>query len=338
VSSLIDGIPIVYEDDDLIIVNKPAGMLSQPGRTEPDSVVTRVLAACSDISGPSLVHRLDMDTSGLLMLAKTPESHRSMQQQFEHRKIAKRYRAALEVAPDGLGGLIQLPLRLDIDNRPQQIVCREFGKHAITVWHKDANTADNYVVLFPITGRSHQLRVHLADPAGLNNPIKGDRLYGNRKEDDISGRMMLHSDYLSFNQVGSSMKSFFIAYGAAIAAFIVIDGLWLAIIAKNFYTNHLGDLLRTDFLIVPGVLFYLAFTAGLVYLAVRPWQPELPLLQIAINGAIVGFLAYGTYDLTNLSTLKNWPVIVSIVDLAWGTVLSASVAVCSAIVVRFVTA
>ena len=131
------------------------------------------------------------------------------------------------------------------------------------------------------------------------------------------------------------MKSYLIAYGAAIVAFLIIDGLWLGLVAKNFYANNLGELLRKDFLVLPGIIFYLMFTAGLVFLAVRPGQPDISLLNIAGHGAVVGLLAYGTYDLTNLSTLRGWPPVLTIVDMAWGTVLSASVSLSSAICVRY---
>jgi uncharacterized membrane protein len=131
------------------------------------------------------------------------------------------------------------------------------------------------------------------------------------------------------------MKNYLIAYGAALVAFLIIDGLWLGLVAKNYYANNLGDLLRKDFLLLPGVIFYLMFTAGLVLLAVRPGQPDISLLNIALHGAVVGLLAYGTYDLTNLSTLRSWPPMLSIVDMAWGTVLSATVALSSAVCVRY---
>ena len=133
------------------------------------------------------------------------------------------------------------------------------------------------------------------------------------------------------------MKIYLIAYLAAVVAFIIIDGLWLGIVAKNFYASQMGDLLRKDFLVAPAALFYLAYAAGLVFLAVRPTQPDLSLLNVAAYGAIVGFMAYGTYDMTNLSTVRNWPVAMSIVDLSWGTVLSASVATVSAVSVRYFT-
>jgi uncharacterized membrane protein len=131
------------------------------------------------------------------------------------------------------------------------------------------------------------------------------------------------------------MKNFLIAYLAAIVAFLLIDGIWLGLVAKNFYADNLGDLLRKDFLLLPGVIFYLMFTAGLVFLAVRPGQPDISLLNVALHGAVVGLLAYGTYDLTNLSTLRGWSPVLSIVDMVWGTVLSASVALSSAICVRY---
>lgn len=200
------SIPIVYEDDSVIIVNKPPGVLSQPGKTISDSVVSRIELAYKGVCTPTLVHRLDMDTSGLLMLAKNRLVHRNLQQQFEHRKIGKRYRAVLENAIEGLGGRIHLPLRLDVDNRPSQIVCYQFGKSSTTVWHKDPAAPDNTVVLYPLTGRSHQLRVHLADPDGLGVPIKGDRLYGNANHDEPRSRMLLHADYIAFYHPASGER------------------------------------------------------------------------------------------------------------------------------------
>ena len=130
------------------------------------------------------------------------------------------------------------------------------------------------------------------------------------------------------------MKSFFIAYIAAIVAFLVIDGLWLGVVAKSFYAGKLGELLRKDILAVPAMLFYLAYTAGLVFLAVRPGQADISLGSVVFYGALVGFLAYGTYNMTNLATLRDWPLAVSVVDLVWGTVLSASVAAISALALR----
>ena len=130
------------------------------------------------------------------------------------------------------------------------------------------------------------------------------------------------------------MKSFAIAYVAAVIAFMIIDGIWLGVVAKGFYAEHLGDLLRKNFLPLPAMAFYLLYTAGLVFLAVRPGQADVKLLSVALYGALVGFLSYGTYDMTNLSTLRDWPWIVSVVDVVWGTLLSASVATISALALR----
>lgn len=193
----INDVPVIHEDATFIVVNKPSGMLSQPGKHIQDSVETRVRHALSLPSEPILVHRLDMDTSGLMLLARNRASHRILQQQFEKRQVGKRYRAVLEQKPEGLGGRINLPIRLDVDNRPTQIVCYKHGKSAITAWHQDADVV-NGVVLYPLTGRSHQLRVHLADPAGLGIPIRGDRLYGTSGSLDADERLMLHADYLAF--------------------------------------------------------------------------------------------------------------------------------------------
>lgn len=133
------------------------------------------------------------------------------------------------------------------------------------------------------------------------------------------------------------MKIYLIAYVSAVLAFLVLDGLWLGLIAKNFYAEQMGELLRKDFLVAPAAGFYLAYAAGLVFLAVRPMQPELSLANVALYGAVVGFLAYGTYDMTNLSTVRGWPPMMSVIDLLWGTVLSAGVATASAMSVRHFT-
>lgn len=128
------------------------------------------------------------------------------------------------------------------------------------------------------------------------------------------------------------MKSFFIAYITAVVAFLIIDGLWLGVIAKSFYAEYMKDFLRKDILVAPAAGFYLLYTAGLVFLAVRPGQLDISLFNVAAYGAIVGFLAYGTYDMTNYATLRDWPLIVSAVDLLWGTLLSAAVATLSRMV------
>lgn len=130
------------------------------------------------------------------------------------------------------------------------------------------------------------------------------------------------------------MKSFVIAYIACLLTFIIVDAVWLGLVAKDFYANQLGSLMREDILWVPAAVFYLFYTAGIVLLAVRPDQTSITLANVAFYGAVVGFIAYGTYDATNLATLKNWPVLMSAVDFVWGICLSSVVAVAGAIAVR----
>ncbi len=185
---------VVFEDNHLLIVNKPSGVLSQPGKTQDGSIATQVADAYPDATGPLLVHRLDMDTSGLLMLAKTRSVHRQLQQLFEQRRVVKHYVAIVQGVLEGLGGIVALPIRADIDDRPRQIVCFEHGKPSITVWRKIQQTKDCTRVLFkPVTGRTHQLRVHSAASQGLGYPIAGDRLYG-----EANKRLMLHAHSLEF--------------------------------------------------------------------------------------------------------------------------------------------
>lgn len=187
-------IEIVYEDEYLLVVNKPADFLSVPGKSVYDSVYTRMEARYPNATGPLLVHRLDMSTSGLLLVAKTKKVHKKLQSQFLKRTISKRYEALLEGTLTEDSGEIELPLRVDLDNRPQQLVCYEYGKPAHTRWEKVREENGRTLVHFyPITGRTHQLRVHAAHVKGLNTPIVGDDLYG--KHDT---RLHLHAAYLKF--------------------------------------------------------------------------------------------------------------------------------------------
>lgn len=130
------------------------------------------------------------------------------------------------------------------------------------------------------------------------------------------------------------MKHWLIAYGAALVVFLIVDLLWLGVVARGFYVEQLGRLLRPDTQRLPAALFYFGFVAALVFLAVRPGDPDWTLVQTAIHGAVIGLLAYGTYDLTNWATLRDWPVTMSIVDMLWGTALSATVAGISRLVLE----
>jgi tRNA pseudouridine32 synthase/23S rRNA pseudouridine746 synthase len=185
---------IIYEDAYLMVINKPESLLSTPGKNISDSVYTRIKAQYPEATGPLLVHRLDQATSGLLLIAKTQAIHKKLQYQFISRKIEKKYIAILEGIPQYNEGAIDLPLRVDLDNRPHQIVCETYGKPAKTHWKILQKDKKNVVVEFkPITGRTHQLRVHAAHSSGLNSPIKGDDLYGSKAD-----RLYLHAYELIF--------------------------------------------------------------------------------------------------------------------------------------------
>ena len=186
-------IDTIYEDDHILVINKPFGLLSVPGKEISESVSTRMIEKYGE-NAPMLVHRLDMDTSGLLLLAKSTEVHKKLQAQFLKRTVKKRYVALLEGECTHTKGIIDLPLRVDLENRPNQMVCYAHGKRAVTRFEvaevKNGRTRINF---FPLTGRTHQLRVHAAHPLGLNCPIVGDILYG--ADDD---RMYLHAEFLEF--------------------------------------------------------------------------------------------------------------------------------------------
>ncbi|MGI2133156.1 pseudouridine synthase [Shewanella baltica] len=190
---------ILYQDDAMAIVNKPAEFLSVPGKEIEDSVYSRMRQTFPHATGPLIVHRLDMSTSGLMVIALTKEAHKQLQKQFIQRTVTKRYVALLAEIPAVMAnkqptGHISLPLRGNLDDRPRQLVCHEFGKAAETHWELSqldemARTARVY--LYPKTGRTHQLRVHCAHSEGLNTPIVGDDLYGTR-----ANRLHLHADLL----------------------------------------------------------------------------------------------------------------------------------------------
>ena len=249
-----EELEIVFEDEWLLVVNKPAGMLSVPGKAEDrDSVYHRLKKKYPEATGPMIVHRLDMATSGLLLVAKTKEVHQDLQAQFANRSIKKRYVAVLDgaiikteketkpiaekailIAKDtvstkktakaertGSTGRIELPLCLNPLDRPRQMVSSEHGKEAITEYQiiseseritsesentfnesnrideseRNINESRKYtrIIFYPLTGRTHQLRVHAAHPEGLGCPILGDELYGKKAD-----RLYLHAEYIEF--------------------------------------------------------------------------------------------------------------------------------------------
>lgn len=183
---------VVYEDDYLLVVNKPSGLRSVPGVNIDDSVYSRLRSALAN--EPLMVHRLDMGTSGLLVVAKAPEVHRHLQRQFLQRTVSKQYVALLSRTIDLGEGQIELPLVPDVFNRPRQLVCLEQGKKSITRWKAvEALEGMTKIHFWPLTGRTHQLRVHSAHPLGLDAPIVGDDVYGTPDK-----RLYLHAAQLSF--------------------------------------------------------------------------------------------------------------------------------------------
>ena len=200
--ALCEQIEVIYDDDYLMVVHKPAGLLSVPGKGDEPSVESFFSNQQSVISGQPVfvraAHRLDQDTSGLLVLAKQPEIYKTLQAYFQRRDVLKRYVAIVQ--GEGLTsrdeGIIDLPLLPNPYDRPRQTVDRVHGKPALTRYVIRERRADGsaLVDLYPLTGRTHQLRVHAAHPDGLNAPIQGDRLYGGLP----APRLMLHAAEISF--------------------------------------------------------------------------------------------------------------------------------------------
>ena len=212
---------VVFEDAWIVVVDKPVGLLSVPGRSGAlrDSVQTRLRARYPEATGPLVVHRLDLDTSGLLLAAKDEGTHAALQAQFARRQIEKRYIAWLDGVVAADAGVVDLPIRVDLDDRPRQIHDPVHGKGAITEWSVlERGERTTRVALVPKTGRTHQLRVHAAHPRGIGAPIVGDRLYGRSAQPEIEVpdaglrgagylaapirgdevRLMLHAERLAF--------------------------------------------------------------------------------------------------------------------------------------------
>ncbi|TMP62917.1 RNA pseudouridine synthase [Pseudoalteromonas sp. S1610] len=185
---------IVYQDDDLLVINKPAEFLSVPGINIDDSVYVRIKTQFPHASGPLIVHRLDMSTSGLLMIALNKRVHKALQKQFIERSVEKRYVALVAGNIAAESGSIELPLVLDFDDKPRQMVCYKTGKPSLTTWQVlERKNNTTRLQLYPKTGRTHQLRVHCAHHLGLNTPIVGDTHYGEKAD-----RLHLHAEYLAF--------------------------------------------------------------------------------------------------------------------------------------------
>ncbi|BCE01096.1 RluA family pseudouridine synthase [Marinicellulosiphila megalodicopiae] len=189
---------IIYQDKDLLVINKPAEFLSVPGKNIQDSVYTRMKSLFPNNESPFIVHRLDQSTSGLMVIALNKKVHKKLQKQFIERSVKKSYVALIEGDLKQDQGVINLPLRGDLNDRPRQLICQVNGKPSETSWKvleriETTGQVRTKVQLFPITGRTHQLRVHCAHSLGLNMPIVGDDLYGK-----VENRLHLHANTLEF--------------------------------------------------------------------------------------------------------------------------------------------
>lgn len=202
-------IEVLYEDEFIMAINKPVDLFSSPGKEIEDSVYSRLKHQYPHWQGSIILHRLDLATSGIILCAKDPQSYNKLQQQFIKRNIKKKYIALISADLQETRGEIKLPLIVDWENRPLQKVCQDTGKQAHTQWEKietltnPKNDSEVWtrVAFYPITGRTHQLRVHSAHFEGLGAPIVGDRLYG--KPND---RLMLHATMIQFNHPHSNER------------------------------------------------------------------------------------------------------------------------------------
>jgi len=188
------GIPVVYHDDYLVVLDKPSGLLSVKGigLDKIDCLAVRVASA---IEGARIVHRLDMDTSGVIVMARDADTHRELSRQFQDREVEKEYTAEVGGVVKDERGVIDIPIRKDMDHPPKQCVDVEFGKPSQTLWKVLQRSIDrSRLELKPITGRSHQLRIHLCE---IGHPIIGDDLYAPPEIQAMGERLMLHATALS---------------------------------------------------------------------------------------------------------------------------------------------
>lgn len=199
---------ILWEDRYIVVIDKPCGMLSVDGRSGVRSVEQWANEHYPEATGPIIVHRLDQSTSGILLLAKDKETHKAMQQQFITRSVTKRYTALLDGIIATKSGRIDLSIKLDYDNRPRQMVSDD-GKRAITEYQVvGIEGGRTRIYFYPITGRTHQLRLHSAHPQGLNSPIVGDDIYGHEQHADLHDghRLCLHASMLEFKHPHTGEK------------------------------------------------------------------------------------------------------------------------------------
>ena len=195
---------IVSQDDDILVINKPSGLLSVPGKEHTDCLQARVQRV---FPTATVVHRLDMATSGLMVMALNKTAHRHISKQFELRETTKTYQAIVFDRVQQDSGEINLPLICDWPNRPKQMVDHEQGKKALTHWRVlERNTQSTRLELKPVTGRSHQLRVHMLS---MQHPILGDSLYAHDQALQMSNRLNLHAMFLSFRHPVSEQTLYF---------------------------------------------------------------------------------------------------------------------------------
>lgn len=190
-------IDVLLHDDDIIVINKPSGLLSVPGRYQPDCAVSRLEQQFGQIL---VIHRLDMDTSGILVFARHKTAQAHIQRQFEHQTTRKLYEALVYGRVRGNNGCINLPIIVDWPNRPLQMISHTQGRYALTRWQKLAEEGNNSRLrLLPKTGRSHQLRIHMQQ---IGHPIVGDSLYADQallQQERANPRLCLHARELDFN-------------------------------------------------------------------------------------------------------------------------------------------
>jgi tRNA pseudouridine32 synthase/23S rRNA pseudouridine746 synthase len=197
---------VVYRDDDILVFNKPNGLLTVPGKTErlKDCLQSRAQRIWPTAT---IVHRLDMATSGLLIMALNKDAHRHISKQFETRQVSKTYYARVLGVPTKTGGIIELPLICDWPNRPKQMVDHEHGKSACTHWQLIENDGETSLIkLKPITGRSHQLRVHMLS---IGHEILGDNLYASERGRAMSKWLCLHAFNIAFEHPTSGETLYF---------------------------------------------------------------------------------------------------------------------------------